>query len=308
MIDWPKRRKQTLKGAHVFGMHGLDFVKLFVKRCINDGVTITAGHLTYVTLLSLVPLIAVIFAMLATFPMFEDMRAAFQDNMLNNLMPASGDALQEYLNQFVENARELSAIGVAFLFVVAIMLMSVIDKSLNRIWRIQKKRRFSISLAVYWMVLTMGPALVGISIGASSYLLSLTAAADAYVSGLNAFMLTLFPVLATTVAFLLLYVLVPNKVVKARHAIWGAIFAAVLFELAKNGFALYLNYFPAYQVIYGAVATVPILIVWIYVSWNIILLGAEVTASVEDYVGADEELSAKEKQDPDTDHESKVED
>lgn len=308
MIDWPKRRKQTLKGSKAAVIHGIEFVKVFVKRCIHDGVSITAGHLTYVTLLSLVPLIAVIFAMLATFPMFEDVRQSFENNMLNNLMPASNDALQEYLNKFVENATQLSTVGIAFLFIVAIMLMSVIDKSLNRIWRIKNKRRFIVSLAVYWMVLTMGPVLVGVSIAASSYLLTLTAAADALVSGFNSFILMVFPVIATTIAFLLVYVLVPNKVVKVRHAIWGALFAAILFELAKNGFALYLNYFPAYQVIYGAVATVPILIVWIYVSWNIILLGAELTASIEDYVGADDDLTEDEKVDPDTDYEHRIED
>lgn len=308
MIDWPKRRKQTVKGTKAAGIHGVEFVKVFIQRCIHDGVSITAGHLTYVTLLSLVPMVAVIFAMLATFPMFEDVRQSFESNMLNNLMPASNDALQEYLNKFVENATELSTVGIAFLFIVAIMLMSVIDKSLNRIWRIKNKRRFIVSLAVYWMVLTMGPVLVGISIAASSYLLAFTAAADAIVSGFNSFMLMVFPVIATTIAFLLLYVLVPNKVVRIRHAIWGALFAAILFELAKNGFALYLNYFPTYQVIYGAVATIPLLIVWIYVSWNIILLGAELTASIEDYVGADDELSDEEKADPDTDYEHTVED
>ncbi|RUO32388.1 virulence factor BrkB family protein [Aliidiomarina soli] len=298
MTDWQNVKKHFFGGSK----HGVEFLKSLIERCVHDKVTVTAGHLTYVTMLSLVPLMAVTVAVMASLPAFEDLRDTLQSVVLANLVPSTSEALEEYIATFVENARQLSAIGVSFLFIVAIMLMSNIDKSLNRIWRITKKRRLIVSLAVYWMILTMGPILIGLSIAASSYLLTLTAAADAYVRGVNSLMLTLLPLITTTVAFLLVYVLVPNKVVKARHAIWGALVAAVLFEFGKNGFSLYLQYFPTYERVYGAVATVPILIVWIYLSWNIILLGAEVTATVEDYLRADEELSEEEKKDPDTDH------
>lgn len=302
MINW-HRKKVLLFGG---GKHTIKFIKSFVERCLDDKVTVTAGHLTYVTMLSLVPMMAVTVAVMASMPAFEDFRETMQDLVMDNLLPASGEALEEYFGTFVENARQLSAIGVSFLFVVAIMLMSNIDKSLNRIWRVTKKRRFVVSLAVYWMILTLGPILIGLSIGASSYLMALTAAADEYVRGLNSLMLTLLPLISTTVAFLLVYVLVPNKVVKVRHAIWGALVAAVLFELAKNGFGLYLQYFPTYERVYGAVATIPILIVWIYLSWNIILIGAEVTATVEEYLHADDDLSEAEKKDPDSDHEHPI--
>lgn len=302
MINW-HRQKVLLFGG---GKHTIRFVKAFVDRCLEDKVTVTAGHLTYVTMLSLVPLVAVIVAVMASMPAFEELRVTMQELIMDNLVPSTGEALEDYFGTFVDNARQLSAIGVSFLFVVAIMLMSNIDKSLNRIWRVTKKRRFVVSLAVYWMILTLGPVLIGLSIGASSYLLALTAAADEYVRGINSLMLTLLPLISTTVAFLLVYVLVPNKVVKVRHAIWGALVAAVLFEFAKNGFSLYLQYFPTYERLYGAVATIPILIVWIYLSWNIILVGAEVTATVEEYVRADDELTPEEIADPDTDHEHPV--
>lgn len=302
MINW-HRQKILLFGG---GKHAYKLGKTFVERCLEDKVTVTAGHLTYVTMLSIVPLMAVTVAVMASMPAFEGIRQTMQDLVLENLVPSTGEALEDYFGTFVENARQLSAIGVSFLFVVAIMLMSNIDKSLNRIWRVHKKRRFVVSLAVYWMILTLGPILIGLSIGASSYLMALTAAADVYVRGLNSLMLTLLPVISTTVAFLLVYVLVPNKVVKIRYAIWGALVAAVLFELAKNGFGLYLQYFPTYERVYGAVATIPILIVWIYLSWNIILIGAEVVATVEEYMGADDELSEAEKRDPDSDHEHPI--
>lgn len=297
-MNWERLKNQLFGGTQ----HGVDFAKSFVQRCLHDRVTVTAGHLTYVTLLSLVPFMAVTVAVMASLPAFEELRSSIQTTVLANVVPSTSEALEEYFSTFIENARQLSAIGLSFLFLVAIMLMSNIDKSLNRIWRVTKKRRFIVSLAVYWMILTMGPILIGLSIAASSYLLTLTAAADQYMRGLNSLILTLLPLISTTVAFLLIYVLVPNKVVKARHAFWGALVAAVLFEFAKNAFGLYLQYFPTYERLYGAVATVPILIVWIYLSWNIILLGAEVTATLEEYLQADEELTEEEKVDPDTDH------
>ncbi|RUO23893.1 YihY/virulence factor BrkB family protein [Aliidiomarina minuta] len=306
MVDWKQQRQQVAKLSVERGKTVYEFLTHFIKRCIHDRVTITAGHLTYVSLLSFVPLVAVIFAVFATFPMFEDMRRTIEEALIGNLVPASGDAIREYLNKFVENASQLSAVGSIFLFVVAIMLMSVIDRALNYIWRIKKRRRFIISLAVYWMVLTLGPVLVGISIGVSSYLLSVSSVADDYISGIRTLMLTLLPFFATLVAFLLLYIMVPNKVVRARHAIWGALFSALAFELAKLGFGLYLQYFPAYEVIYGAVATIPILIVWIFLSWNIILLGAELTASVEEFLHEKAEPTPEEEQDLDTDHDREI--
>lgn len=284
---WPHVSEQ-LAQARTKGMAGakvaIKFLRYFIRRCLDDRINIMAGHLTYVSLLSLVPLVAVIFAIFSAFPMFEAFRENIETLVLNNLVPTSGDALQEYLERFVGNANQMTAIGAVFLFVVAIMLISAIDKAMNTIWRVHNKRRTIISLAVYWMVLTMGPLLVGTGIGLSSYLLSMAAFADEYVGGVRAAMLTLFPFFTSVMAFLLLYAMVPNKVVKFRHAIWGAAVSALLFELAKNGFRLYLQFFPSYELIYGALATIPILIVWVYLSWNIILLGAELTASIEEFL------------------------
>ena len=278
-IDWAKVREQVA----VAGTTSFAFMRHFIKRCVDDRINIMAGHLTYVSLLSLVPLIAVIFAIFSAFPVFEAFRENIENMVLANLVPTSGEALQEYLNRFIENTSQMTAIGAIFLFVVAIMLISAIDKAMNNIWRVHNRRRTIISLAIYWMVLTMGPLLVGTGIGLSSYLLSIAAFADEYVGGIRTTMLTLFPFFTTMMAFILLYAMVPNKIVKFRHAIWGAAVSALLFEFAKHGFRLYLQYFPSYELIYGALATIPILIVWVYLSWNIILLGAELTASIEEF-------------------------
>lgn len=279
-IDWQKNRERLASA----GSTSYAFLRHFMKRCADDRINVMAGHLTYVSLLSLVPLVAVIFSIFSAFPMFESFRETIENAILANLVPTSGEAIQEYLNQFVGNASQMTAIGAIFLFVVAIMLISAIDRAMNTIWRVHNRRRTIISLAVYWMVLTMGPILVGTGIGLSSYLLSMAAFADDYVGGVRSTLLMLFPFFTTTVAFLLLYAMVPNKVVKFRHAIWGAAISACLFEFAKHGFRIYLQYFPSYELIYGALATIPILIVWVYLSWNIILFGAEITASIEEFL------------------------
>ena len=177
----------------------------------------------------------------------------------------------------------MTAVGIAFLFVVAVMLISAIDSTLNTIWRDTSKRRLMVSLAIYWMILTLGPVLIGSGLAATSYLISLTQFAEEYVSGVRSFALWFVPVITSFFAFVLLYQLVPNRPVRFRYAAFGALIAAVLFELSKQVFSLYITHFPTYQAIYGALATVPILLVWIYLSWNIVLVGAELTVSLEEY-------------------------
>lgn len=259
------------------------FLLFFVKRCARDRITVTAGHLTYVSSLALVPLIVVMFSGFAAFPMFAGMRADIEALVLDNLVPTSGAALNSYLQEFSGNASQLTAVGILFLIVVAIMLLMTIDNAINQIWRNYQRRRLPIAIAIYWMLLTLGPILMGSGIAISSYVLSLASFAENYVPGLRETMLTLVPLLTSVLAFLLLYVLLPNRVVRIRHAIWGALFATLLFELGKYGFAEYITNFPSYQAIYGAVATIPLLLLWMYLSWNIVLLGAELTAAAEEF-------------------------
>lgn len=259
------------------------FLRYFARRCAQDKISVTAGHLTYVSSLALVPLVAVMFSGFAAFPMFADMREEIQQLVVGNLIPTSGDAINEYLNKFAGNASQMTAIGVMFLVVVAIMLLMTIDTAINRIWRNYQRRRLPIAIAIYWMLLTLGPVLMGSGLAISSYLISLAAFADTYVSGLQTTILTIVPYITSVLAFLLLYVLMPNRVVRIKHAIWGALLATLLFELGKYGFTEYITRFPSYEAIYGALATIPILLVWMYLSWNIVLVGAELTASIEEF-------------------------
>ncbi|MCK7459801.1 virulence factor BrkB family protein [Idiomarina aminovorans] len=263
--------------------HTLGFLKYFGQRFNSDNTNITAGYLTYVSMLSLVPLLVVMFTVFSAFPMFNELRENLEQALFANLLPTSSEQLEEYLNEFVTNASKMTAIGIGFLFVIAIMLMSAIDKALNNIWRDSSKRHWLVSFAVYWMLLTLGPILIGSGLAATSYFISLSQFADEYVSGVQNFMLWFVPVVGSFVFFVLMYQLVPNRQVKFGYAGFGAVIAALLFELSKQLFSLYITFFPTYQAIYGALATVPILIVWIYLSWLIVLIGAVLTVSLEEY-------------------------
>ncbi|MCP3429138.1 virulence factor BrkB family protein [Opacimonas viscosa] len=262
--------------------HLRTLIQYFVKRCANDKITISAGHLAYVSLLSLVPFIMVFFTIMSAFPAFENVRTVVEDFIFNNFVPTSGNVVQEYVAEFVGNASSMGAVGILSLLVVALLLISNIDKTLNRIWRIEEKRPTMFTFAIYWMVITLGPILMGSSVVVSSYLISLAAFADTYTPGFSTFLLKLVPSMLSIFAFLILYMLVPNERVKFKHALSGAILATILFELSKKGFALYVANFPSYELIYGALAVIPILFVWVYLSWIVVLLGAEFTCAVKE--------------------------
>ena len=259
------------------------FVRSFLSQCRDDRIAITAGHLAYVTLLSLVPFIMVFFAILQAFPAFQTIRIKLEDFVFTNFVPAAGDTIRQYVIEFASNASEMGAISIGFLVIVALLLISNVDKTLNHIWRTTIERRKIFTFAIYWMVLTLGPLLVGSSLAMTSYLISLTAFAEEYTPGISTFLLRLLPFVISFGVYFILYMVVPNQLVRAKDAAAGAIFAALLFELGKKIFAIYVTSFPSYQVIYGALAAVPILFVWVYLSWMIVLLGAVFTVQVEKF-------------------------
>ncbi|MDH2069398.1 virulence factor BrkB family protein [Pantoea sp. GD03673] len=266
-------------GLHAFWL----WLRLLWKRIDEDGMTTQAGNLAYVSLLALVPLIAVVFALFAAFPVFSDISVQLKQFVFNNLMPAAGNTLQRYLEQFVANVNRMTAVGAVGLIVTALLLMHSVDTALNTIWRSNKKRPMVYSFAVYWMILTLGPLLAGASLAISSYLLSLRWINATGVTSLVDQMLRIFPLLLSWLAFWLLYSIVPTQRVPPRDALIGALVAGALFELGKKGFALYVTMFPSYQLIYGVLAVIPILFLWVYWTWCIVLLGAEITVALADY-------------------------
>lgn len=267
-----------------------------------------SGYLAYISLLSLVPLVAVAFSVLNAFPMFSGLRQDIEAFVYANVVPSRGDELQTYINGFVENIGQMTTVGVLFLLVVALMLMHNIDKTLNKIWRVQKRPRLMISLSIYWMILTLGPILLGASIAMTSYLSALTHLADSYTPLFSTAFLTMAPYAVSLLAFFILYQLVPNTRVRYRYAFWGALFSSVLFEMLKQAFALYIQHFPTYQAIYGALALVPILFVWVYLCWIVVLLGAELTALLQELhqqrlaIDAETAIAAAKAEAPDVSH------
>lgn len=261
----------------------LGFIPYLVERCHNHGLQITAGHLAYVTLLSLVPMLSVGLSIFSAFPGFAGTRAKLESFVFNNFIPTAGDTIQQYMGQFVDNASKMTAVGILSLAVIALLLIANIDKSLNRIFAIKQGRRWVFSFSLYWMILTMGPILIGASIAVSTYVLSLQLFSDPNVSGIYTFFIARLPFLLSVSAFALLYLLVPNTRVRLPHAIIGAFIAALLFEAGKKGFAWYVTSFPSYEAIYGALAVIPILFVWVYLSWLIVLFGATITAALPEY-------------------------
>lgn len=260
--------------------HGLRFGRYLIVRMGHDRVNVNAGYLAYITLLSIVPMLTVLLSVLSSFAIFANAGDVIQDFVITHFVPAAGDAVKEALLEFVANTGKMTAVGGLFLFVAALMLISNIDKNLNYIWRVEHKRRKVFSFSMYWMVLTLGPILVGASIAATSYVTSLKILDSEAISGIYELVLRWLPFILSFFAFMGLYILVPNKKVYISHAFIGAIVAAMLFEASKKGFAAYITQFPSYQLIYGALAAIPILFVWVYLCWLIVLIGAEVTAAL----------------------------
>ena len=261
--------------------HCIAWGKLLWHRIDQDNMTTLAGNLAYVSLLSLVPLVAVVFALFAAFPMFADISIQLRHFVFSNFMPATGDIIQSYIEQFVANSTKMTAVGACGLIVTSLLLMYAVDSALNTIWRSSRTRPKIYSFAVYWMILTLGPLLAGVSLAISSYLLSLR-----WVTGFNSViddMLRIFPLLISWLSFWMLYSIVPTTRVPVSDSLIGSLVAALLFELGKKSFALYITMFPSYQLIYGVLAVIPILFVWVYWTWCIVLLGAEITVTLGDY-------------------------
>ncbi len=256
------------------------FARYLYLRMKHDRINVNAGYLAYITLLSLVPLLTVLLSILSKFSAFENVGDTIQAFVIQHFVPTAGNAMNIALHQFVSNTGKMTALGGFFLFIVSLMLISNIDRNLNYIWRINKKRRMVFSFSMYWMVLTLGPILVGSSIAATSYLTSLKFLNNETISGVYNLFLRWLPMALSFFAFMGLYLIVPNKKVRLIQAMVGAFVAALLFELSKRIFALYITHFPSYQLIYGALAIIPILFVWVYLCWLIVLIGAEVTASL----------------------------
>lgn len=253
------------------------FVTTAISRFAIHGGPQNAAALTYATLLSIVPFMTVMLAAFSAFPMGDRAGELLQDFVFENFMPGASDVVQTYLEDFSANASRLSGVGFLFLILVALMMMGNMDRALNAIWEVKRKRRLIHTFMVYWAVITLGPVFIGLSVAATSYVVSIPFLSDAATSGLGLRLVGLAPVIASTLAFAFVFLLVPNRRVPIRHALAGGLVSALLFEMVKRAFGFYITHFPTYEAIYGALAAIPIFLVWVYLSWMVLLFGAEFT-------------------------------
>lgn len=248
-----------------------------VQQFIDDHCLSKAAALAYTSLLALVPLMTVSLSILAAFPVFQDVSAEIQNFVFANFVSGSAGVVQEHIKQFTEAAMHLSVTGLVFLVIAAVMMIFNMEIDFNAIWRVEKRRSGISAFLMYWAVLTLLPILFAIGIAISTYLGSLsfvTGTAEAL--RIKQPLLELSPYLLTWVCFTILYIALPNCRVLVRHALLGGFVATVLFEMAKRGFAYYISHFPTYQLLYGALAAIPIFFMWVYLSWVVVLIGAVV--------------------------------
>ncbi len=256
-----------------------DTARMLRERFREDRLGLTAGSLTFTTLIALVPLLTVMLALFTAFPIFAKFQDSLQKYFLQSLVPDNiAKPVLASLTMFASKANRLGTAGLAVLLVSALSLMLTIDRSLNAIWRVRKPRPIAQRVLVYWAALTLGPLLLGGSLTMTSYAVSASKGlVGAMPGGISVFFdVVEFVLLGAAVAGLFHYV--PNTHVRWRHAIAGGLFVAIAFEVAKRVLAWYVGSVSTYSTIYGAFATAPIFLLWLYLSWAIVLMGAVIAA------------------------------
>ena len=249
------------------------------ERFREDRLGLTASSLTFTTTMALVPFFTVALAVFSAFPMFGKLQGALQAWLVQSLIPdAIARQVLGYLTQFSGKASRLGAVGLGVLFITALALVLTIDRTLNSIWRVKRPRPLGQRVLIYWAVMTLAPLLLGASLSISSYVISASRGLVSAMPGTVQVLLDVLEFFLLAAGLAALYRYVPNTPVRRSHAWAGALFAAVGIEIARRLLAWYIGKVPTYSMVYGTFATVPILLVWIYVAWVIVLQGAVIAA------------------------------
>jgi len=256
-----------------------NFVVLVYRRFKEERCFQLCGSLTFTTMLAIVPLITIMATVMTAFPVFDNVVETLRTYVATNLVPAGSSRLVTvYIQQFAENAARLTALGIVLLAVTAIMLMLTIDRAFNTIWRVKRPRSLIQRVLIYWSVLTIGPMLIGGSLSLTSWLVSQSLGLGKQAPDMLVVVLKLGPLVLTSVAFGFLYRTVPNRQVTVLDAAVGGIIASFAFEGMKIGFGHFIAHFANYKLVYGTFASLPILLMWIYSSWVVIVFAAVITA------------------------------
>ncbi len=260
------------------------FIRYVVQRFFDDRGFETAASLTYTSLLGLVPLLAVVLAALSAFPAFDDVRQQVRDMIMSPLTPGASAAVHVHLNAFLENTRKLGVIAALGIGVTAILMLNTIETTLNTIWRVVDLHSLPQRFLIFWGLLTLPPVLLAGGISLTSYFTAF--AGDLPAEGAIAWFRRLTPLALETAAFTVLFIAAPNRSVKIKHAFAGGLMSAILFEGLKQVFGLYVKSAAAQEAIYGALAAIPFFLLWMYATWTVVLIGAEIAAALPEWKGA----------------------
>jgi len=259
----------------------LAFVRRVVARTRRIGLARTAGSLAFTTLLGLVPLATVALEFVARFPVFEQWLDTLEGYLLKHMLPGSADAVvHTYIGEFTDKAAGLTGVSIVFIAVTAAMVIATVEREINAIWGSPIKRPLARRLFVYALGATVGPVLVGASISVTTWLVTQSIAAVPMRNSMAEIAVLPLPLVFSTIALALLYASAPTGRVPWRHAFAGAFAASLAFEAAKHGYAFYLTSVPTYKLVYGTLAALPVFLIWIYVCWFIVLIGAAITATL----------------------------
>ena len=256
------------------------FARFLGRRFIEDDLFQAAGALSFTTVFALVPLSMVVFGVLSAFPVFALWSERLSDYIFSNFVPSAARSVEDYLLQFSTNAGQLTPAGTVALVVSVLITLNGVELAFNRIWRVKSHRPKFGRFLVYWTVLTLGALLAAASLAMSARFFALSVFDTEAGHVLEAAMLRLAPMALEVFAFATIYKVVPHRTVQWRHAIAGALLATVLFELVKGGIGIYLGTFGNYSRIYGTLAFVPVFLLWIFMSWIAVLLGASLASSI----------------------------
>ena len=256
------------------------FFRFMWHRFLDDRLFESAGALSFTTVFALVPLSMVVFGILSAFPVFKDWSSQLSDYIFSNFVPSSARAVEKYLQQFSANAGKLTTAGVIALVVSLLITLTSVEATFNRIWRVKTARTKFSRFIVYWTVLTRGALVAATSLALSARFFALPLFATAPGRVVESVMLRFAPMAIELLSFAAIFRVVPHRTVKWRHALVGALLSVLLFELVKWGITLYLGKFGSYQKIYGPLAFIPILLMWIFLGWVSILFGASSAAAM----------------------------
>jgi len=255
-------------------------LRYLINRFIEDRLNANAAALTFVSLFAFVPLLTVTLSIASALPVAGDIEAKLSDFLLQFLLPESSAQVVQYLSTFIDQARSLTVFGLSILLVTAVLMLRNIEKALNDIWRNRANRRPLQSFLLYWAVLSLGPAAIGLGLGVRAYLFASTNDwGGIELFGLGSILVSLLPFSISAFGLTALYAVVPNCQVPFRHALIGGVFAAGTFTLARMVFTAVMAE-SSYALVYGAFAAVPLFLLWIYVTWIIVLAGAVIAHSI----------------------------